>query len=72
MLNYLDLSNAKFTGMVPTDLGNMSNLHHLDISSSDSSVWVRDLSWLLLCLLFNILAWIMSMLPTRPTSCFEL
>ncbi|XP_024632241.1 receptor-like protein EIX2 [Medicago truncatula] len=36
----------KTVRMVPTDLGNLSNLHHLDISSSDSSVWVRDLSWL--------------------------
>ncbi|RHN72169.1 putative leucine-rich repeat-containing, plant-type, leucine-rich repeat domain, L [Medicago truncatula] len=37
---------CNWKGMVPTDLGNLSNLHHLDISSSDSSVWVRDLSWL--------------------------
>ena len=32
--------------MVPPQIGNLSNLHYLDISSSSTSLWVRDISWL--------------------------
>ncbi|CAJ2658757.1 unnamed protein product [Trifolium pratense] len=50
MLNYLDLSYANFSGMVPNHLVNLSNLHYLDISSSYSSSYsslqVSDFSWL--------------------------
>jgi Leucine-rich repeat (LRR) protein len=46
MLNYLDLSHANFSGIVPTRLGNLSNLHHLDISTPFSSLSVKKLSWL--------------------------
>lgn len=57
-LNYLDLSHANFSGMVPPHLGNLSNLHHLDVSGPSISwtlsdigllttgLWVRDISWL--------------------------
>nr|KYP36447.1 Receptor-like protein kinase 2 [Cajanus cajan] len=46
MLRYLDLRDANFSGMVPTHLGNLSNLQHLAISSSFDPLWVRDVSWL--------------------------
>ncbi|RHN72171.1 putative leucine-rich repeat-containing, plant-type, leucine-rich repeat domain, L [Medicago truncatula] len=50
----LDLGSANIctdalsfiSGMVLPHLGNLSNLHYLDISNSFSSLWVRDLSWL--------------------------
>ena len=57
-LNYLDLSHTNFSGMVPPHLGNLSNLHHLDvsgpsiswtlsdISSLTTGLWVRDITWL--------------------------
>ncbi|CAJ2658752.1 unnamed protein product [Trifolium pratense] len=46
MLNYLDLSHANFSGMVPTHLSNLSNLHYLDISNQFSRLSINDLSWL--------------------------
>ncbi|KAK2447509.1 receptor protein EIX2 [Trifolium repens] len=45
-LNYLDLSYANFSGMVPTQLGFLLNLHYLDIDDVTRSLWVRDISWL--------------------------
>ncbi|PNX94948.1 LRR receptor-like kinase resistance protein, partial [Trifolium pratense] len=47
MLYHLDLSYGKFTGMVPNHLGNLSNLHYLDITSYPSSypLQVSDFSW---------------------------
>ncbi|KAK7303027.1 hypothetical protein RJT34_13926 [Clitoria ternatea] len=46
MLSYLGLSNANFSGIVPTHLGNLSNLHFLDISSAPGLLWVGDISWI--------------------------
>ncbi|KAA8533299.1 hypothetical protein F0562_033168 [Nyssa sinensis] len=45
-LRYLNLSGASFAGMVPLHLGNLSNLHYLDLSDSPGRSWVSDLNWL--------------------------
>ncbi|KAM7502811.1 hypothetical protein LguiB_001715 [Lonicera macranthoides] len=45
-LNYLNLSYNSFSGMIPPDFGNLSNLHVLDLNSVDYGTWVSDLNWL--------------------------
>ncbi|KAF3440619.1 hypothetical protein FNV43_RR18903 [Rhamnella rubrinervis] len=49
-LRYLNLSNARFNGLVPNQLGNLPNLHSLDLSSSqaeyDFQLFVANLEWL--------------------------
>ncbi|KAM7497453.1 hypothetical protein LguiA_021867 [Lonicera macranthoides] len=46
-LNYLNLSYNTFSGMIPPDFGNLSNLHVLDLHSIYYQVtWVSDLNWL--------------------------
>ncbi|KAM7502833.1 hypothetical protein LguiB_001737 [Lonicera macranthoides] len=46
-LNYLNLSYNTFSGMIPPDFGNLSNLHVLDLHSIDyPPTWVSDLNWL--------------------------
>ncbi|XP_042380268.1 receptor-like protein EIX1 [Zingiber officinale] len=48
-LEHLGLSNANFNGLIPQQLGSLSNLHYLDLGCCDnwySSLWSNDLSWL--------------------------
>ncbi|XP_041006090.1 receptor-like protein EIX2 [Juglans microcarpa x Juglans regia] len=49
-LRYLNLSNARFNGVVPDQLGILSRLHDLDLSSGpseyDFQLSVRNLQWL--------------------------
>lgn len=42
-LRYLNLSNARFNGLVPNELGNLPNLHTLDLSSSQNEYDVQQL-----------------------------
>ncbi|KAG2711606.1 hypothetical protein I3760_04G084200 [Carya illinoinensis] len=49
-LRYLNLSNSRFNGVVPDQLGNLHRLHALDLSSGpseyDFQLSVRNLQWL--------------------------
>ncbi|KAM7497463.1 hypothetical protein LguiA_021877 [Lonicera macranthoides] len=46
-LNYLNLSYNTFSGMIPPDFGNLSNLHVLDLHSVNyPPTLVSDLNWL--------------------------
>ncbi|KAL5760142.1 hypothetical protein ACOSQ2_018980 [Xanthoceras sorbifolium] len=42
------MSQASFTGLVPSTLGNLSNLEYLDLGKYPSTklLWVSDLNWL--------------------------
>ncbi|CAK9165383.1 unnamed protein product [Ilex paraguariensis] len=50
-MRYLNLSYAHFSGIVPPHLGNLSNLHYLDLFAYPNpyevigSSWVSDLNW---------------------------
>ena len=44
-LRYLDLSDARFGGVVPHQLGNLSTIHHLDLGYN-SGLYVENLDWI--------------------------
>uniref|UniRef100_A0ACD5V5X9 Uncharacterized protein n=1 Tax=Avena sativa TaxID=4498 RepID=A0ACD5V5X9_AVESA len=45
-LIHLNLSGIPFTGRVPSDLGNLSKLQHLDLGQGYSGMYSTDITWL--------------------------
>ncbi|GAU46789.1 hypothetical protein TSUD_268500 [Trifolium subterraneum] len=44
-LQYLNLSNAGFAGLIPPHLGNLSHLQSLDLTSDGYDLYVENLQW---------------------------
>ncbi|MFS8014273.1 putative endo-polygalacturonase [Helianthus anomalus] len=44
-LSYLNLSNAGFSGIIPSHIGNLSKLEILDLSARNQYLWADDMAW---------------------------
>ncbi|XP_022922493.1 LRR receptor-like serine/threonine-protein kinase FLS2 isoform X1 [Cucurbita moschata] len=45
-LRYLNLSRARFSGLIPHELGNLSNLNHLGLGGTYPPLYTENLGWL--------------------------